>query len=326
MTTNDDRIEWRFRRLADACLIASALAFVLGLVWIYKRGHASSVSMLLGFVCACTLACMFYCCFHALTAKANHIAAKRFRSAAARDARSPFVVLRPFKQDGLAFPLSHLVARGRKGDARSYLNEIGEAVSPFGVLLAIGNPTATVDFYSTPQLLYFQAAENCWPAIFRAASEVARAVILIPARSPGVIEEMRVLANDGKTAKTIVFMPPTPVQSTAAQAFLPQISAERIRDEWEQVRTYWATSAGLFLPAYCSQGLLFVPREDYSCRVGANLDGKATVAALREGIVQLLPHLGGSASTLSHFIAINAPYQVAPPKPSFVDRILGQGG
>jgi hypothetical protein len=278
--------------------------------------------LLLGFVPIYFL----FCCGKTLTANANRIAARRFRSAAAMDERFPFVVLRPFKQDGLAFPLSHLVARGRKGDAKSYLNIIAEAVSAHGVLIAIGGPTATIDFYDEPRLLYFQAAEDRWPSIFQAASDIARAIILIPAQSPGVVSEMHALVSRDRTAKTIVFMPPTPRESATEKWFGPQVAPQRIAEEWEEVRTYWAAAGQFSLPTYRPSGLLFVPKANYSCDVSADLEGTVTVATLQAAIEKLLPHLHGGGGALSRFVSDNAAYEVEPPQPSYFERIFGQGG
>jgi hypothetical protein len=143
-----------------------------------------------------------------------------------------------------------------------------------GCLLAIGAPDDTIEM-SEKRLLYFQSAKSAWVEMFRMASEAARAVIVIPGVTKGILQEIHALSSSGAISKVIVFMPPTP-SGFAAKWITRYSDPQAIGMRWAEAQSEWK-KVGVSLPAYDSGGMLLTLRDsgkpDRELRLNGKIEG-----------------------------------------------------
>jgi hypothetical protein len=227
----------------------------------------------------------------------DSIQALKMRSAARSDNRPPILILRSFSLTGLAF------RPGRYEDSyiapgESYLNVIATVLGDIGCLLAIGGPDDTIEM-SEKSLLYFQSAESGWAEMFRLASEAARAVIVIPGITQGILQEIRELISSGAVSKVIVFMPPTP--SEFVGKWIARYSGtEAIATSWTIAQSEWG-KIGVSLPDYDKSGMLFALDPSGRPRREVKLNGRVEGLDLTP-IRELTKQSGGSSAPVSVLI------------------------
>jgi hypothetical protein len=177
----------------------------------------------------------------------------------------------------------------------SYLNDLATALQDIGCTLAIGAPDDTIEM-SEKRLLYFQSSESGWTEMFRLASKAARAVIVIPERSPGVGREIRDLASSGSLSKVIIFMPPTPT-GFEAQWIMQYVDTKAISIRWSAVQRQWEC-IGISLPDYDKAGMLFALDSSGKPHREVKLNGRAKGLDFTP-IRELTKTLGGSSMPVS---------------------------
>ncbi|MSM38670.1 MAG: hypothetical protein GJT30_03475 [Geobacter sp.] len=247
--------------------------------------------------------------------RATQIEIKTLRSNAENDTRPALIMLRPFKDEGLSFPISTMTGKGGKYRRASFISDIADVAKQCGFpLLVIGRPMAKPDLEELTRAVYFQAKDDSWVFAFRRAALASRAIILIPSDSTGVAEEMLHLSINELTSKTIVFMPPTPVETRVEKCLGPNFDPERVKDEWNKVRDHWKRQ-GFNLPLYCKDGMLYIPNNDFSCRCEMPLAGTYSLAGeflanlLHPSISHLLTKIYGDCMPISCLLSEISTYE-----------------
>jgi hypothetical protein len=234
------------------------------------------------------------------------------------DNRAPILVLRSFSSDGLAFRPDkygdNTIYRGH-----SYLNDLARAVCEIGQSIAIGAPNeVTGASFEKHDLLYFQSAESTWLKMFSLAGEGARAVILVPGTTPGLLQEVRALVSSGNLRKIILFMPPTP---TGIIRWIGGYSGPKeIEKNSERVRASWK-NFGLELPAYRNGGMLFVLNSIGTVALDYDLHGVDDCIDLSP-IRTLVQHVNGPSAPLNELLPKLESLEVAMRMPSILLQMI----
>jgi hypothetical protein len=233
----------------------------------------------------------------------------RMQAAARKDPRAPFLLLRSFQHRQLTFlawdreclspdrlndkvfdfwlePITALFPKEvRIFDGLKLL--IG-AVQAHGPLLAIGGENFEeygVRMQRSP-LIFIRCRDEAWRPCFQVAAQAARAILVCPASSPALLEEMYSLVHFGLLEKTIVFMP--------SESMVPGVSSE-----WLKYRQR-ASRYGFRLPEYSAYGMLYVPKDDFSIRNRAVFsDIKDLKDNVGGTLNKIIPELRGSSSATS---------------------------
>ncbi len=124
-------------------------------------------------------------------------------------------------------------------------------------VLAIGGAPSTL---GPPKV---EARDEEWIGKFVSLSRRARAVLILPAKSPGLILEVSLLRSRGMLSKCVFLMPPALAVGFSA--------GFEVVDGWVETQTYFR-KIGLQLPDYYAFGMLFGLRGDGSVGVTKRLD------------------------------------------------------
>jgi hypothetical protein len=311
----DDLSESSLRRLSTATWVAGALV-----MWplIYSAIEFVSEPVLVPLAGVPVLG-LFYAARH-FSELANERARARMRLEASSDDRAPIVVLRSFRQDGLAFALPRRMARAMAPGA-SFVNRIAMSAASHGPVIAVGGPTSPTDYFDEPFLFYFQSEDDEWAIVFQSIAAAARAIVLIPGISTGVRTEMRAIHSSNLTTKTLVFMPPTEADLPAEKWLAPTVDAGRYDELWAEVQTVYA-SEGMQLPAYDREGALFSINPDFSCRRRVSLNGEFSLERVSEALADLLPTLANTSIPFSELYPRIRARETTPPRPGLIQRIF----
>jgi hypothetical protein len=237
--------------------------------------------------------------------KTMPLIAEETREKILQDSRSPFLILRPFTiKDAYIHRYRVINSSSAKNGFENRLLALAEALQLFGPPFSLGGfdgkdfdaDRFTFDLVTWRiPIIFVHIKQDNWWKNFAEAANYCRAIILLPAVSPGVLQEVQYIQKDlDLLTKTIIFMP-------SAFPKLRHKSFNRsIAVNWAQVR-YTLSLQGFRLPAYTPQGMLFIPNNDLSVKYSYELQGRSDKEMLRLGIEQLLtiiPNRGASASTL----------------------------
>lgn len=218
------------------------------------------------------------------------------------DSRPPVVLLRSFIQATLWYR-GTWEYRGRY-DMRRFeeflLAPLATAASASGPVLSIGEEpvrlfkaghhvvlsmTSAQVALRSIDMLFIRSTDDNWRAVAELAIQASRFVLVLPATTAGLLEELALLNARSLTGKAIVAMPPP----TNDEYFSWRDEAS-IRSLWNAVRDA-CSEHGWAFPAYTPEGLMYVPRPDFSILTSASLHGSADVKALTAAIEALLPHI-----------------------------------
>jgi hypothetical protein len=174
-----------------------------------------------------------------------------------------------------------------------FVGELPKATRPLGPVLAIGGAEMEdPELEWRRQIIYVDSSELNWRKLFSKIAVPSRAIFLFPSASAGVLEEVSAIVKVGFVGKTIVLMPPAGVDGQFSLTVFKTLEAS-----WSETRERWGRS-GLRLPPYSDNGLLYMPREDFSVKHGYVLRFES--GAMKRGLDWLLPKLeGASGSTAS---------------------------
>jgi hypothetical protein len=304
----------------ESCLsrVSSLLPFValgaLPLMFVLQRFCSTCVAVLF-FAILCALMLVI----RSLDWRINQVRRAALLIKGRSDNRPPILILRSFSADGLAFRPrqygDYTIYRGH-----SYLNDLARAASEFGQPIAIGAPSeVTGHSFAKQDLLYFQSSEASWLEMFSLAAQGARAVILIPGTTGGLLQEVSALRSSSRLAKIILFMPPTP---TGIIRWLDRYSGpEEIPRNWERVRASWKDLA-IELPVYRNSGMLFVLNSIGSVELNYDLNGSVDCVDVRP-IGTLIQRVITPSAPLNELIVKLERLEIAVRRPSILRQLLG---
>jgi hypothetical protein len=169
--------------------------------------------------------------------------------------------------------------------SRDYLAILADALEPHGLLVAIGvsfHPSLWFDgqHQLSENILFIPAEDQGWFAVFKRLALDARAIIIVPENSPGVLSELRHLADSELQRKMLVYM--TPAQHAGNRGAAK-------RERWDEISAQLASEA-MRLPPYRSGGTLYIPAKDFSIARSAEGD-LGSVEGVRQAVESLLPFL-----------------------------------
>lgn len=217
----------------------------------------------------------------------------RFLRMAATDRRPLILLLRSFTETSTRTPQEwkhSALGAGGWGAAVSRLDYLSDAVEGIGCLLALG-PRSSVS--EALRYVYLASPALGWEERFQYLANSALLILLLPGVTPGLKTERDVLREARLLEKTIVFMPPTTRIPKKKWYRYPGLFAAMT--QWEEARRHWNVS-GFALPNYQRGGLVYLPNEDFSVRVGEGLGYEWNQASLRRAVHALLPHVSIGAS------------------------------
>lgn len=252
---------------------------------------------------------------------------RRMRRLEAKASQSPAIlVCRSFQPDGLSFRPAVWVPNQKFGrhrrDKPSFLNDLAYASHP-GFLAAIGAPTKREDLYNSVFSLYFQTRDEEWEATFVLAARAAWFIWMIPGTSAGILAEMRALRNFVLTERTVVFMPPQPLQSGLEGIARPYCDPDHFPKLWKEITRLW-NADGCHLPEYNRDGAIYTCNPDFSPKTYIGLNGYSPffgLSSLKPALQQLLRSIEDrSRLSISELTKRLEQLEIAPPKPSRIDN------
>ena len=166
-----------------------------------------------------------------------------------RDQRGFFLYLRSFR-DSIFATTTNVFTAPEREDITYYtswsLSQIlDDALSKVGRVLFISNEST--DLFAHYGLT-IESTDEAWRSLFGDCAASARAILLAPGETPGVIEEMQAVTRGSLAEKTVWVMRPT------------DIAGER-RRRWAAISEVMRGN-GLDLPEYDERGALFVVAGD----------------------------------------------------------------
>jgi hypothetical protein len=292
------------------------VAAIVGSWWISSDAFAGRPVLRVLF--ASLLVASFYLLFivpNILNCKLHTAQALRVRLEAKVSNRRAILICRSFEPDGLAFHPAVWVHNQNYGrhrrDKGSYVSELAHAWAE-GYLVAIGAPTKREDLLHGVGGLYFQTREEDWEPAFLLTAQSARFIWIIPGTTDGVMEEMRVLRKSGLTEKTIVFMPPQPVQRGLERVAREYCDPDHFTNRWKEAADRWRLE-GCELPEYDIAGRIFTCNNDFSQRGYVRLNG--ATSQLRELLPQLVRTISeGAGLPISQLVDQLEAIECDPPK------------
>lgn len=203
------------------------------------------------------------------------------REKARVDERGFFLILRSFHQtEPHETSGGSLDMEGRlPAPAKSLLPLLGKAIIEIGVPILIGEPKLDNTSETWPGITIRTTDQN-WREAFNYLAHACRAILLIPADTPGSLEEMETIQHTNLCHKTIIFMPP-PIYyhglsryQTGAYEDQGWFGAFKDIDKkvllekeiaWNNLRDRLSIK-GIQLPPFEPNGYLYLPNRDLSVR------------------------------------------------------------
>ena len=220
------------------------------------------------------------------------------------DRRPPVLALRSITDSTLTKePSIHLRRHPRfSGDepGSSNLRSLGLAAEPLGRLVAIGRPLEKWAANEAYETLILSVSDANWFEVFERVAKAARAILLTPGTTDGLVQEINALRQLHFLDRTIVFMPPTPKQE-------PSYSLVRIRNPttlakgWADATAYWGERA-LHLPAYNPAGMLYRANPDLSIAESVVLEHHVYAKTMGAAMQQFAGADGESLAAVLHEI------------------------
>ena len=334
-TTSDDidivkRRERRLNRLTSACIHGFwiwILVAIFGGYWFLRPLAGRTILQV--FLAYVLISPIFVCLFvsNALRYKIYETQ-RRLRRLEAKASHSPAIlVCRSFQPDGLSFRPAVWVANQKFGrhrrDKPSFLNDLANACHP-GFLVAIGAPTKREDLYNSVFSLYFQTRDEEWESTFVLAARAAWFIWMIPGTSAGILAEMRTLRNFALTEKTVVFMPPQPLQSGLEGVARPYCDPDHFPKLWKETTQLWNADGGCQLPEYDRNGAIYTCNSDFSPLTHIGLNGYSPffgLSSLEPALQQLLPSIKDqSGPPISELTRQLEQLEIAPAKPRCIEN------
>jgi hypothetical protein len=144
--------------------------------------------------------------------------------------------------------------------------------------------------------LYLAEDDAAWHASFTALAKSARAVLVVPETTAGLLAELETLRELALIGKTLVWMQPATVYGSYGPE--PARLGNALAERWQQVRIE-LSSVGIHLPTYDPEGMLYLAAFDYSIRVSVKLAGKFDELTVRQALAELGPSITGEFGPLS---------------------------
>ena len=195
------------------------------------------------------------------------------------DPRQPFLFSRSFGDKRLVFGPPRqgegpVVYSGRSliEDIDSHLGKLGRS------LLIQDEPIADFSKYD---FVAIKDDDKRWRDTFLYLATFSRAILVIPAATCGVREELRMLASHKHLEKTLVFMPPVS-PSLIERGY----EVNRFAPAWRDIQEKLRAVMGLNLPDYKTEGLVYVPNPDFSVNRSYPLRGAES--GIAEAVRELL--------------------------------------
>jgi len=227
---------------------------------------------------------------------------ERLRRNARRDSRAPVLFLRSFSRGTLwGYSYTGGVRSGpipvSSTATYNYLDGVARALSPIAPLLCIGGGLNKDEhgFAVAENLVYLTCDQHRWRDLFLFAAERALSIVIAPASTTGLTQEIRDVVSRHWSEKTLVFMPPAPHRLGAREN-----TEHAMRRTWQKAQTAWAKH-GFMLPDYETAGMLYLPQTDFSIRSAVALSDKRD--AIRVAIDTLLPQIPRRTGAVSDVVA-----------------------
>jgi hypothetical protein len=218
---------------------------------------------------------------------------------AKQDARPFCLLLRSFSDCALGYglPFTQLGDKGqRQYQGPIHFQALADGLGEAGRLLVLCREPIDDSRLRSHHFSHIglRAPDERWIELFRYAAERARSIVLVPGMSPGLLEEIGFIRSDpALLRKTLVFMPPTPPEKVGGTFYFER---DRHELEWGKVQAAWASS-GLELPNYTVQGMIYIPRADFSIDRHVSELALSAPAGLKEVVEAIAPSAATACTT-----------------------------
>lgn len=220
------------------------------------------------------------------------------------DQRAPFLLLRSFTETCLWYAdRTRFLGRGRQVNHRRNLVEaLAAPKETRGPVLALGDEKPD-SFDSNPladmvRTVLYWTPDRLWEVCFDYLVMASRAVIVIPGTTPGIIRELESLSQlaDDEQIKRRIVVIMTPATDSAQAGRLAAEDERSLQESWERIRKHLRKHK-LELPEYHVDGMLYVPKRDFSVHRSESL-GRGNEAMLADRLEAFLgPPEGDLPST-----------------------------
>jgi hypothetical protein len=171
---------------------------------------------------------------------------RRNRILARDDRREYFVSLRPLKLKQLQ-SVTHSGGPANPSPKAfivdDVLEEVAEALSGIGTLFVIGSKETGSMAWSPAAILLRSGELSCRP-LFERLARGARAIVVLPGPTPGIVEELTHIQEQRLLRKTLIVMPPATGRDNRPKTW------ESLRNALQQV--------GWKLPEFREEGMVYV--------------------------------------------------------------------
>ena len=182
------------------------------------------------------------------------------------DPRPPFVLSRSSSDTSLTIGPDRisvdLNAPPRVYSGRSIVEEIDSHLAELGRLILI-QTEKEIDWSRYDFIVIEEDIEgDSWPSTFLFVAVRARGVLILPADTQGVVEELVMIRASSLLDKTLVIMPPVGLGS--ASPLHKEAERRQFADAWGRAQMQLNCKLDLNIPDYCEEGLAYIPARDFS--------------------------------------------------------------
>jgi hypothetical protein len=161
-----------------------------------------------------------------------------------------------------------------------------------------------------------------WEETFVLTARMSRFIFIIPGFTPGIVLEMRTLRINNLANKTIILMPPQPLnRGYVTESAAPYVDSHHFPKLWKQTADIWRRD-NFELPEYKRDGAVFtVDSQGYSS-IYRSLN--SDIHSLVPAITQLLPSIPQTQPEVvtSELMVHLRRKEIPLPKPSRIQYFL----
>jgi hypothetical protein len=218
------------------------------------------------------------------------------REGARLDRRPPLLLLRPFADSDLGFTPRTQGKGGLTVKGHPYAHTIARELARHGSVITIGTIEEESRSAKGYDALFFESSDQDWETMFRLAASAARAIVLVPGDTPGVVEEISTLLRGELWPKVVLFMPPSPKGFNRMHSHWWTVP-----DRWARVRDYWKEQ-GLLLPEYRKEGAFIVCTPEGEEKASVSLQNDLALSRLGDRMAALLDTMAGPSQPTSEVL------------------------
>ena len=216
------------------------------------------------------------------------------------DPRLPFLASRSFSEVKLRFS-EQFHFDGVADPGESLLKTIDEALYRLGRLVIVGEETVPESavaevgrsVLSGTDLITLLETDETWFETFLYVARHCRGIIILPAASEGVVQEMLTVTEHQFLGKTLVIIPP--------EDWAGGFNRDRVRTGWAELGATLESRTGFHLPKYTPEGMVYIPNPDFSPKTQYSLEGD--LANIDKIVEHALPADAHSVLPLSTMLA-----------------------